>query len=233
MTVIRASPCPAAGGCSAARRPRRSASSASRPRCSRWSRTWASTTRRSAKPAPCALPRCPMLHPDPPLADNQAWHITPSVHYAHPSPGVASQGRPASVSEHGLPVPGVALFQGPPCCCSRRWARRGCTCRRRTRTTPGEAALFRSFQCMRACSSLCTAFFDAFPAAAPALLPSQAGGVVGDAGDFAYLLGRGAPGSLQQQQQLPPPPQQQEGGQQQLDPAAGAHAQAWPRAGPK
>ena len=41
----------------------------------------------------------------------------------------------------------------------------------------------RSFQCMRACSSLCTAFFDAYPAAAPALAAAPAGD-----GDFAYLL---------------------------------------------
>lgn len=56
-----------------------------------------------------------------------------------------------------------------------------------------EAALFRSFQCMRACSSLCTAFFDAFPAAAPAAM-SQA--PAGD-GDFAYLFSR-APAPVQQ-----------------------------------
>ena len=48
-----------------------------------------------------------------------------------------------------------------------------------------EAALFRSFQCMRACSSLCSAFLDAFPAAAGALI--SAGGPSGE-NDFAYLL---------------------------------------------
>ena len=84
-----------------------------------------------------------------------------------------------------------------------------------------EAALFRSFQCMRACSSLCTAFFDAFPAAAPALLPAGAGG---DAGDFAYLLGR-APASLAQREE--------EGAQQQPPGAAGARKPARARQAPK
>ena len=62
----------------------------------------------------------------------------------------------------------------------------------------------RSFQCMRACSSLCTAFFDAYPTAAPALAAAPAGD-----GDFAYLLGNvrshaapiGGQGKQQQQQQ--------------------------------
>lgn len=92
-----------------------------------------------------------------------------------------------------------------------------------------EAALFRSFQCMRACSSLCTAFFDAFPAAAPPLLPhGGAGGVAGDAGDFAYLLGRAPTTSLQP----PLQEQQQEGGQQQLGPGS-ARGQARARPAPK
>ena len=65
-----------------------------------------------------------------------------------------------------------------------------------------EAALYRSFQCMRACSSLCSAFLDAFPAAAPALMATEGprGG-----GDFAYLLA----GARRQQQQQGAAPAQQ------------------------
>ncbi|CAK0746071.1 hypothetical protein CVIRNUC_001665 [Coccomyxa viridis] len=60
-----------------------------------------------------------------------------------------------------------------------------------------EAALFRSFQCMQACSSLCTTFFDACPSADLTLPAAPTDNV-----DFAYLLSnmRAPP----QQHQQPP-----------------------------
>lgn len=69
--------------------------------------------------------------------------------------------------------------------------------------------MFRSFQCMRACTSLCTAFFDAYPAAAPAAAGVAPAAAAGDNGDFAYLLSnvRAAPSQpaagTEQQDSLP------------------------------